>query len=512
MEQTLRAFYCPCCGARLEPPRQRVVACEYCDARLQAEPESIVEDVSGETPTEFPSELRQARHGRFEMSWLRQRVVDQELDVLHFSELGDGVGALVYLRRCDGKGVSQPGALPLEPILESLGAYRDPGLAAHRGLEWLCEQPQGFSHHLECCICVLDSGRSVAQIYTAGTPRSLYWVSNELASVSDVGGYQPALERKMLLEARDHFSGQPDCALAAYDALVFVSAAYAGRGDGPYADGSGALSQELQNQLGEDPLRLVTLAKNAFWQKRAPAARDAVPGNSLHVVAVQARPSEAAADFRMPALELLSSRKFETAAWNGPEDFYELLPLHGDRNVVVWASNDGLPWSNEARGALREALLAVLDRKDHGDNENPREAGRRALEKVAMTRLAVIQLLDCYGRVKYFRSGMPHPIYLAPRGHGQNASSIMAYDEGGEVTLDKGSRLLFLGRQLGAQALNLPSLAEHWPGGKASNLYWTLCKLWTTPPAAAALQKVLKAIAGDGNLGAEAGYLLVGAR
>lgn len=512
MQTTLRAFYCPCCGARLDPPSRRVVQCAYCDARLQAEPEAIAEETGQESHGDYPSELRQARHGRFEMSWLQQRVRDVEGERLHFAELDDTTSALVYLRRCDEQQKTCAGALPLDVLLESLRAYRDPGLAAHAALESLCDSPQGFSQRLECCICLLDSARSVAQVYAAGTAGSLHWLSNEQAQVSDVAGHQSALERKMLFEARDHFSCQPACALAAFDALVFVSASYAGRGEGQYCSGLGALQNELRNQLGEDPLRLVTLAKNAFWTGRAPAARECEPSASLQVVAVQARPSEGGGAFRCPALQGLSSRQFETVTWAGPDDFLELLPLHGDRNVLVWASNAGLPFSAEASSALRGAILEVLDRKDHGDNENPREAGRRAQAQVPVTGLAVVQLLDCYGRVKYYRSGIPHPIYLAPR-QGQNPSSIMAFDEGGEVTLERGARLLFLhwGAPPGT-VLSLPALAECWPGGKASNLYWTLCKLWTTPPASAALEKVLSAAEADVSGALREGTLLVSAR
>lgn len=498
--QTLRAFVCPCCGARLDPPTAAVVICAYCDARLLANPEQIVEEVAEQVGRRPGSRLRQLRHGRFEMSWLHQCLLEQERDLLHFEALGERFSVLIYLRLRDRQGLSQLGRLPLEPILESLKQHPDVGLAAHQGLEWLCQQPQGFPHQLECCLCLFDSQRARLHIYSAGCPDSLYWLCQEEGRVSALSGHREALERKMLLEARDHFSPEPPRALAAQDAVVFVSAAYCGRGEGPYASGASALYSQLQEQLGEEPLRLVTLAKNAFWNERPPAAREHLPGNSLHVVAVQARPNPAPEGWSAAPLQELHSRSFACCLWSGPEDFFELLPLHNQRAVLVWASNDGLAWDPQSAAQLRSAILEVLDRPDHGDNENPRLAGRQAAQHVSFNRLLVVQLLDRYRRVKYYRYGQPQPQYLAPRGVG--SGSIMAFDEGGEVTLEPGSRLLFLPphpEMFEDEPLTLADLAANWPGGKASNLYATLFKLWTTPASESALQKVVQAIAADGG-------------
>lgn len=492
----LRAFYCPCCGARLDPPGSRRVCCAYCDANLQAEPE-FISDTPRPESKDFICRLSQNRTERFEMSWLHQRVVEPELDLLHFAPLGPRHSALIYLRRTDANARSQPGVLPLQPLLENLQAYRDPGLAAHQALEWLCEQPQGFLGRLECAICLFDEDRSRVTVYSAGCRDTIYWVSNEQASVTDLGGYQDALERKMLAEERDNFSNQRPCDLAAMDTVVMVSAGYAGRGDGPYASATWVLVQELRELLGEDPLRLVTLAKNAFWEKRSPAAYENDPANSLHVVAVQARPKAPLAEFPSLPLVGLATASFELAGYSGPDDFLELLPLHDERQVLVWASNAGLPWSREHGDLLRQSILEVLDRPQHGDNENPRVAGRLAQERVPLTRLVLIQCLDRYRRVKYYRAGQPHPVFLAPR-QGQHGSNIMAYDEGGEVSLDPGARLLFLQGPISGQPLSIQDLAGGWPGGKASLLHLTLTKLWTTPPTQTALQKVLAAAAGDG--------------
>jgi hypothetical protein len=477
---------------------------------LQAEPEFISETPQKPESREFPSRLSQNRTGRFEMSWLHQQIVQPEMDVLHFAPLGEHHSALIYLRRTDSNERTQPGVLPLETILENLQAYRDPGLAAHQGLEWLCQQPQGFAGRLECAICLFDEQRSRVTVYSAGCRDTIYWVSNEQASVTDLAGYQGPLERKMLAEERDNFSNQKPCELAALDSVVIVSAGYAGRGDGPYASGTSVLVQELRELLGEDPLRLVTLAKNAFWQKRSPAAYESDPSNSLHVVAVQARPKSPSADATSFPLVSLGTATFELAAFSGPDDFLELLPLHDQRQVLVWASNDGLPWTAEQSNLVRQSVLEVLDRPQHGDNENPRVAGRLAQQRVPLTRLVLIQCFDRYRRVKYYRAGQPHPIFLAAR-QGQNGSSIMAYDEGGEVTLEAGARLLFLSSQVSGQPLSINDLAAVWPGGKASLLHLTLAKLWTTPPSPAALQKVLGAAAGDG-VRSEPGCFLVTSR
>ena len=475
------------------------MACAYCDAVLQAEPEFISETPQPQQGDrrEFPSRLSQNRTGRFEMSWLHQQVVEPEKDVLHFAALGERHSALIYLRRTDSDSRTQSGVLPLDPILENLQAYRDPGLAAHQGLEWLCQQPQGFQGRLECAICLFDDERSRVTVYSAGCRDTIYWVSNEQASVTDLAGYQGPLERKMLAEERDNFSNGRPCELAALDSVVIVSAGYAGRGDGPYASGTSVLVQELRDLLGEDPLRLVTLAKNAFWQKRSPAAYESDPTNSLHVVAVQARPKAPAAEVSTFPLVSLGTASFELAAYAGADDILELLPLHDERQVLVWASNDGLPWTAEQTAILRQSVLEVLDRPQHGDNENPRVAGRLAQERVPLTRLVLIQCFDRYRRAKYYRTGQPHPIFLAAR-QGQHGSNIMAYDEGGEVTLESGSRLLFLSSGMSGQPLSMNDLAGVWPGGKASLLHLTLTKLWTTPPSQAALQKVLAAVAGDG--------------
>jgi len=494
VENALRAFFCPCCGARLEPPALRLIQCSYCDARLQADPQSIVEQPSG--PDQLPCSLSQDRCGRFELSHLYQAVGGHRSDEIQFFPLRCNDCALVLLRRCDSQGRNLPGRLPWLEIAHSLAEYGDVGLAAYQALQALCEDPQGFPDRLECAIAHFDHQRALVTVYAAGCRDSIYWLSNEQGSLTDLAGYREALERKMLVEQRDYFSPSATCEMAALDAVVLVSAGYAGRGGGPYASGTAALLEQLRASIGEDPLRLVTLAKNAFWKNRPPAAYEHPPAGALHVVAVQARPSPASKPWVQPPIQTLVSPSFETSTWAGPDDYLALLPLHGQRSVLVWASNAGLPFTPEQTDVLRRTILEVLDRLEHGDNENPRVAGRLAQERVPLTSVAIFLLLDRYHRIKYYRFGVPHPIYLAPR-PGQNGSAIMAYDEGGELTLERGARLLLLCSPRDGEPLSRDDLARVWPGGKASNLYACLTRLWTTPPTEPALQQVLEAARGD---------------
>lgn len=503
MERRLRAYFCPCCGARLDPPGAGLVQCNYCDAHLEAQEERIQEP--GQAPaispqrahsSDYPCRLTQTRQGRFEMSWLHQQVTGHELDGLAFFSVDEKNCALVYLRRCDSHNRTLAQPLPWEALTQSLLQFRDPGLAARTALQFLCDQPQGFRDRLECAICLFEEHRSRATVYAAGCRDSIYWLSNEQASLQSLAGHREALERRMLLEDRDHFSSQPTLEFASLDALVMVSAAYAGRGGGPYASGLHALQQELREGIGEDPLRLVTLAKNAFWGQRCPAAYDQPPQDSLHVLAVQARLPSGSGPGPQRTLQTLCSRCFESCSWIEADDFLELLSLHEDRQVLVWARNADLPFTSEQQKLLREAILEILDRKDHGDNENPRVAGRLAQNRVNLTQLAVFLLLDRYQRVKYFRLGCPHPVYLPPRS-GHNEAAIMAYDEGGEVTLERGARLVLLNFARHGLALNRSDMARQWPGGKVSHLYATLVHLWTTPPTPEALQKVLDAVHQD---------------
>jgi hypothetical protein len=382
-------------------------------------------------------------------------------------------------------------------VLENLQAYREPGLAAHAGLEALCQQAQGFRHFLECAILVFDDRKSRLRLYCAGCRDSLYWLSQEQGRVTQSAGYHGPLERKLLLQHGDHFAEADAIEMAAYDVVMLVSAGYAGRGGGSYSSGSHALHQELNQCLGEEPLRLVTLAKNCFWSQRSPAAYESPPAGPLHIVALQARPSQPLGAQSLP-LQSFASPSFEVACYAQPDDFLELLPLHGQRTAWIWARNGGLPIPPEQAQRLREQILAVLDRPDHGDNENPRQAGREALAQVPLTQLAIFLLLDRYQRVKYFRFGCPHPTYLDSR-WGQNYNSMQCFDEGGEVTVPPRARLVLLpGLPPQCEVPSAAQLVPLWPGGKASNLYACLSKLWTTPPCQLALEKVVHALQADG--------------
>lgn len=505
----LRAYFCPCCGARLDPPSQRVVACAYCDARLEAD----VEHVTGQAPAaemaQPEARLSQWTAPRFEVSLLEQ-TLEPSPELFIPVELPEDRFALVSLRVVDAKDRALEHPLPLDAIRESLAEEPDPGLAANRALEWCCQQPQGFPHRLEVAILLFDPQRATLVAYSAGCQGSLWWMSSEEGRCIDAGDGRGPLERKTLREARDHFGNSRTLYLAGGDLVVLVSAGYAGRGGGAYSGGLYGLTEALNEQLGEDPLRVVTLAKNAFWEKRAPAAREEPLAGPIRVAAVRVLPPPEAAAPNAALIQRFGTRRFELAVFAGAGDHLELLPLHDERWVLLWLSDDGLEVAPSRSSAAREAVLEVLDRRDHADNENPREAGRRALERAGGLSLQVIQLFDRWNRVKYFRSGFRQALALGARGL-RDPASMQQFDEGGEVTVGPGERLLFPGRlAYHGDAPTAEALAERWPGGKASRLYQALADHWKTPRAAAALELLARAALSDQPGSSAAGLGLVG--
>ncbi len=505
----LRAYFCPCCGARLEPPTARLVACAYCDARLEADVEHVSGQASHAEVAQPEARLSQWTAPRFEVSVLEQ-VESPAPEAFLPLELPEERFALVSLRVVDVLDRALEHTLPLEVIRASLEEEPDPGLAANRALEWCCEQPQGFPHRLELAILLFDPDRATLVAYSAGCQGSLWWMSSEEGRCTDAGDGRGPLERRMLREARDHFRNSRTVYLAGGDLVVLVSAGYAGRGGGAYSGGLYGLTQALNEQLGEDPLRVVTMAKNAFWERRAPAAREEPLAGPIRVAAVRVLPPPEAAAPNAALIQRFGTRRFELALWAGPGDHLELLPLHDDRWVLLWLSDEGLELAPERVAAAREALLEVLDRREHGDNENPREAGRRALQRAGGVRLQAVQLFDRWNRVKYFRSGFQQALALGARGL-RDPASMQQFDEGGEVTVGPGERLFFPGRlAYHGDAPTAEALAEHWPGGKASRLYQALADHWKIPRAAAALEVLARAALSDQPGAVTAGLGLVG--
>ena len=201
-----------------------------------------------------------------------------------------------------------------------------------------------------------------------------------------------------------------------------------------------------------------------------------------------------------PTTEVIQTRKFEVALMRGSRDVVRHLPLFSNRHVVVWLSPAEGSLSSSQADAACQAVLDVLGVENHGDNEDPRLAGRQALAAMratpAQVRVAVIQLFDEWERVKYFRAGWKQPIELG--GRGLSGDGQQQYDEGGDATVHKGSRLFFPGSlELEGQHAQADSLARVWFGGKASLLYEALVNHWKTKKSDKALEKLALAACGD---------------
>lgn len=496
----LRALYCPSCGARLDlDPGARKLTCSYCEGTLLVQPEEIRHVAAPQIPEEpyHPpdSRLFQHRTDRFELSVLEQLIPGAGSEVFAPVPLDGGRFAIYFLRLVDPKGRSlpqdpRPAARRLE---ESLQEDADPGLAAYHALEFLAEE--GFCDGLETAIALFEPERSRVILYNAGCRDCAWWVSHEEGRCQTPHTPHSVLERRMLRESRDYFSNASPVYLASGDLVVLLSAGFAGRGGGPYSSGLGRFAETMNRHIGEDPLRVVTLAKNSYWEARVPADRANPPSGHLRVAAVRAIPPPLA-DAPSGAATLVRGRSFEVALWQAPGDVVLELPLHADRRALLWLS--GAELSRESVQAAREAVLAVLDRPDHGDNENPREAGRRALEHLpGGTRLALIQLFEEYRRVKYFRHGWKQAIALGPRGL-HDTAGLQQFDEGGEATVSEGARLFFPGA-LGypGQVARAADLAEAWWGGKASRLYEALAAHWRTKKSERALEALVRAAVSD---------------
>lgn len=143
-------------------------------------------------------------------------------------------------------------------------------------------------------------------------------------------------------------------------------------------------------------------------------------------------------------------------------------------------------------------MVGLLDRPDYGDNENPRRAGKEAMEAVGHRgRLLVLLLLNKYGRCKWYRHGWGQPIGLGARGLSDPPSSQM-FDEGGEGTVPMGTRLFFPGSlRFSKSPQSATELAQSWHGGKASALYGKLFSHWRVPKSILCLSRFLQAIRAD---------------
>lgn len=510
----IQAPHCPSCGAPIEIPEGAARAtCAYCATQLVIEQERVStrkpkpspspsHEEDDETPYPEPDATLWAKvFPRFELSVIEQRIPQAVPELFAGLELADERFAFISLRVVDKDG--RPQAHPLdhafEALRESLESDGDPGLAANLALEKLCEKP--FDHRLECAVVLFEPKHMRVTTYASGLASGLLWASGEEGRTISIDGHRSALERKMLREASDHFSNARPIQLVAGDLVLIPSAGYMGRGARGYSEGPRALNDIANAHLGEEPLRVVTLAKNAFWTEFQKQRRSVnAPVGDVRVAAVRAISPPLAKELPK-GLEVRSfkSRRFEVSALTQPVDALELVPLHSDRQVLVWLSpvSGGLP-----EGAMQKAVAAIKEVLDGttGDNENPRQAGRDALAAMGVppesVRLAIIQLFDQYERVKYFRHGWKQPIALGPRG--LRGDGMQQFDEGGEATVHEGSRLFFPGGLVyEGQHSEAQAFAAVWRGGKASRLYAALNAHWKTKKTERALNQLALAARSD---------------
>lgn len=521
----IQAPHCPSCGAPIDVPEGAArVTCSYCSSSLVIEAERIstrkpkaalapaTED--DESPYPEPDATLWAKvYPRFELSVIEQRIPNTVPEWFAGLELADERFAFISLRVVDREGRPLPHPLDaaFEALRSSLEADGDPGLAANLALEQLCQKP--FDHRLECAVVLFEPRHMRVTTYAAGAQGGLLWASSEEGRSVSIEGHTGALERKMLREASDHFSNGRPVSLAAGDLVLVASAGYLGRGARGYSEGPRVLQEVASAQLGEEPLRVVTLAKNGFWAEFQKQRRSVnAPVGDVRVAAVRAvSPPLASALPEGLAARTFRTRRFELSALTQPGDALAMVPLHSERQALVWLSPVSGALPEDALAKAVAAVKAMLD-GETGDNENPRRAGRDALEALALppdtVRLAVIQLFDAYERVKYFRHGWKQPLALGPRG--LRGDSMQQFDEGGEATVHEGSRLFFPGAlTYEGQHHDAQQFATAWRGGKASRLYAALSAHWKTKKTERALLQLALAAVSDEENASLGGLALV---
>ncbi|MBL8910904.1 MAG: hypothetical protein JNM17_09405 [Archangium sp.] len=523
----IQAPHCASCGAPIDVPVGAArVTCGYCNTvlvieeervstrRQRSDPPRAGTEEDDEAPYPEPDATLWAKvFPRFELSIIEQKIPQAVPETFAGIELGDERFAFISMRVVDKDG--KPLAFDLTAAFDSLRTSLeddgDPGLAANLALETLCSKP--FDHRLECAVVLFEPRHMRVVTYAAGVSSGLMWASGEEGRTVSIDGHRGALERKMLRESADHFSNGRPIHLASKDLVLIPSAGFMGRGARGYSEGPRVLNDVANAQLGEEPLRVVTLAKNGFWAEFQRHRRSVVaPVGDVRIAAVRAisPPLVSALPGEFTARSF-RSRRFEVSVLARAADAVELVPLHGDRQMVVWLApvSGGL-----AEGAMAKAVAAVKEVLDSetGDNENPRRAGRDALAALGLpdgaVRLSVIQLLDVHERVKYFRHLWKQPIGLGPRG--TRGDGMQQFDEGGEATVHEGSRLFFPGElNYENQHQAAESFATVWRGGKASRLYEALTAHWKTRKTEKALVQLAHAALSDEPKGSVGGFALV---
>ena len=297
----IQAPHCPSCGAPIEVPEGAArVTCSYCSAALIIEDERVstrrpktppsATEEDDESPYPEPDATLWAKvYPRFELSVIEQRVPQAVPELFAGLELDAERFAFISLRVVDRDGRPQPWPLDaaFEALRASLEADGDPGLAANLALETLCARP--FDHRLECAVVLFEPRHMRVTSYAAGVNAGLLWASGEEGRTIAIDGHRSALERKMLRESADHFSNGRPILLAAGDLILIPSAGFMGRGARGYSEGPRVLQEVANAQLGEEPLRVVTLAKNAFWAEFQKQRRSVnTPVGDVRIAAVRA--------------------------------------------------------------------------------------------------------------------------------------------------------------------------------------------------------------------------------
>jgi hypothetical protein len=513
----LQAPHCAACGAPIDVPVGAArVTCTYCSTTL------VIEDHAVSTfhapPRPAPAEqrappfpepdatLRSWAVPRFEVSLIEQSIPGAAHEVFAGVELPLERFAFVCLRVVDSHGaaVNVPLADAFAALKQSLEDDADPGLAANLALERLCEGP--FSQRLEVAITLFDPLRMKVTPYAAGCQEALIWASSHEGRTIVANGHGQPLERKSLRERGDHFENGRAVHLAADDLVLFPSPGFLGRGGKGYGDGLRALLDTTNAHLGEAPLRVVTLAKNAFWEDfQKNSWSRPVPSGDVKLVAVRAVLPALTTVSSPGRVERLTTKRYEVALVTQPFERVALLPLHDERHALVWlaATVTDAQWK-----AFCDAVLEVLDRKDHGDNDNPRAAGRSAAATLGgPAPFLVAHLSDRYQRVKWYRQTWHQPIALGPRG--VKSDSHQAFDEGGEATVNDSHRLFFTGTlAYDSEPQTAEQLAEVWQGGKASRLFEACERHWKTKKTAPALEQLARAAISD-SPGTPSGLALI---
>ena len=514
--------HCPNCAAALRFDTQaKGLDCEYCGATLILDLGSITHRRSSRAPAEESAQESTPRSAsqrprapiaqpdptlssrdaaRFTMRIVEQKPAGPAPGIFRSVELGGDRFAVAALRCTDDDGA--PVALGLssafDVLVESLEDDGDPGLAVNLALEEIARDAR--FQKLEACVCVFDPARTTATVYSAGPRDTAMWVSTEEARAILAGPSHQALVKSDLARRGQQFDNGRTIQLAALDLIVITSFAFL---SDPVIGQGGAhvLGQTLREHLAEDPERVVTLVKNGFWDARA--TRGGEPkdlAGDLIVAAIGARlaaPENGVAEHA--SIDTFETPRFDVALQRSPGDRAEVWRLDPHRHALLWVQGLDEGSSTETFKAMKGAVTEVLGNSGHGDFDNPRAAGRHALQSVASDDLCclVAHLSDEHRRVKYFTQRWKAGAMLGARGLRPDHEQ-QQFDEGGELTLHDHERVFFPGAlDYEGEISKAEDLAACWFGGKSSHLYEALRLHWRTRRCERMLQTLYAAVRAD---------------